>query len=452
MNKKKLVRVVKNLLITGLVALCIFQTSVLWFGEADFGLGFPRFLSGLTAGGTAETSDSDALYILTSPYRIISGRAGRYSVTYHVSSAPEKPAADRAIEAALKYGGLNTDYIDLSPAIIIYEYAVSIPSHVFAARFNAGFLSGNINAIDAIYFLADNSVIHICFADKTAALTVIYTLHDPVLADALHDTAVSAARAFYYERRGGVFIPRWDGSWHTFNIASADLNFPSPPSALPSSALIERQVSSFFDRPSVVVSRMVDMFSQHYHMFSSDSSESVVVRYHSTGVLEYSNFSFISNQTLQCFVSSFALALEVIARDETLSNTVYLSGYTQNTLGYTFYFDAIVNNFPVSISRDISNTLGMSSFMEITVANNYINYKRYAVSYNQQPETENATICFDRFTQILLSMIGQTINTNNERNLRFGYMAAGEGEMLLHWSIGWFVGENWRTFDSGAVE
>jgi hypothetical protein len=446
-KRKKLYTIAKDALIAALVVLCIFQTSSLWFGGTDFNTVFPR----LFGGSAPEPGHDYALNVLTAPYRVFSGRNGRYTVTYnYVAASPETDIGNQVIRAALNYGIFVGAYTyEPIEAIIIYEYAAPIPSSVFDRLFDPRLhrLSANITFIDGIYFTADGDSLYVYFADRAKQLMYAYTLHDGELAANIRNAGTEAG-SFYFGRTGGVLVPKWHDTWHTFSIVAAEPHFPAPASLLPSSTSVEEKVMSFFDRPSGVVSRTLGT----YHMFASDSSESVVVRYHAPHILEYSNFSFISNQTLLCFVSSFALALDVINRDQTLDNEIFLAAYRQNPLGYTFYFDAAVNNFPVSMSRELSNVLGMNHFIEITVDNDFINYKRYAVTYRRTEANGQATIDFVRFSEYLHSFTGQSVGQSNENHLRFGYMATGDDSMVLHWSIGWFIGENRRMFDSKAVE
>jgi hypothetical protein len=176
-------------------------------------------------------------------------------------------------------------------------------------------------------------------------------------------------------------------------------------------------------------------------MFTGDDS---IVRYHYANlVLEYENFGFIPNDTLQCLPSSFALALNVLSRDETLTNEVYLSGYTKQTLGYTFYLDTAVNDYPIMFGRELNRAVtGMENYIVITVAKNHIHYSRFAVTFTLTDATEKATMDHNRFTTVHLpSFAGFHVTAENERTLRLGYIAnLGHDnrlspEMRLHWSI-----------------
>jgi len=432
MNKKRIVSISKNFLITGLVVLCIFQVSALWFGDA----GIFELLRGAFVGRTTESTMDDALEKLTTPFRIILNTSNdRYNVIYSdIADSPQRIVGNNAIYAAFSGGTARVQsYNPMLPARIIYEYAVPMPAEVFDKRFRHT-ISNRINVVDAIYFVVDSSEITIVFADRIAEITLHYSFRNNTMYNELMAT-VSGTGSLYYVRENGVFIPQWGGGWHMFNTVSVASSFPGQ-----TLASVGRYVTPFFDRPSAVTSQMTSgMFIDEEITLYMYSADRVIVRYYiAARVLEYSNHNFIPNETLQSFTQSFAAALNVINRDETLQNEFFLADYTRNAYGFTFYFDAVVNNFPVTISNDLARTTDMRNFIEVTVSNNRVLYRRYAVEFLVLEQTMQATIRFDGFERNMLNYTGQTVNRENQNNLRFGYMVTDEQYMVLHWSIGFF--------------
>jgi len=437
MEKKRIVSIAKNILISILFVLSIFQVNRLWLGSD----GFIELIGGMFSNRSIEGTDNDALIKLTTPFRIITaGNEGRYHIIYNnINASPQRTAADNAITFVLKNGSSSSlPYDPLLEALIIYEYAVPIPANVFDQRFNH-IISNRINAVDAIYFVVDYNEITIIFADRTSGRMLEYWLNDKNIYESIIAAAVTTDVVFYYERAYGTFIPRWFGSWYLFNMVAIDLNFPAP-----TLGTVERAILPFFDRPSAVIARIADdLFLDsdvRHYVFSGDSSERVIVRYfYMPRVLEYSNYSFIPSETLHSFIQSFALALNVINRDHTLQNEIFLSHYTTHDAGFTFYFNAAINNFPVAISSELARISGMENFIEVTVTQNHIRYRRYAAVFRVDEAESSADTGFDEFMQRHMMFTGgQVVNENNNHNLWFGYMATNESYMILHWSTDLF--------------
>jgi len=443
MKKRRTIGIAKNFLIIGLVVLCIFQVSSLWFGDD----GISELFGGIFANRTDEITVDDALNKLTTPFRIISSTTDeqRYRVIYNgIPNSPEKLAGHNAITAALTANSAphSSAYNPNLAVTIIYEYAVPIPAGVFDQRFGHT-ISNRISAIDAIYFVTENAQVTVVFADRTAEIMLHYSINNYAAYSALIAVANSPTGSFYHARIDGAFVPQWLTAWHTFNTVLVTRNFTQN---LPS---VGTHVRPFFDRPNAMLMQMsIDVFLEPENLITQYrfSADQVVVRYYPTiHVLEYANHSTtIPNEILNSFTHSFALALNVVNRDPMLQNEVFFAGYTRSATGFTFYFDAAVNNFPVTFHSDLVRATGMKHFIEVTISSNRVLYRRYAFTFQTQDNIASATIDFNHLISILL-MYGQTITIEDKRSLRFGYMAIlPQSDMILHWHVG--------AVDVGAVE
>ena len=431
MQKTKLIRYTKNIAILCLVFLCAFQTNALWFeGSAP-----PNIFGGLFAARGADATTDEAVDMLTAPFRIITAaKGGVYNINYFgAATFAQRQAGENAITSALRSTRELAEYMQPDNTIMIFEYAVPIPSEVFALRFNHGF---SIDYINAVYFTApqhENQVAAVIFANRKTGEMLTYLLDDD---DIINEILlnVDIPNQLHYERRGDTFIPRWDGLFHLYSTAVAVYNIDTI-----TASAIQNAMLPFFDRPSAVRSRRLmsvfgDVELPVVRVYADYAERREIDFFTGQRIIKYTNINFLAGETLHSFIDSFALALNVINRDPLINNDIFLSNFTQRTYGpyegFTFYFDVITGNFPVTINLEDA---ALTNYIQVTVSRNRLEYMRYAVSFEVSTSISNAVNDFNFFNENKIELAGQPVDFYKPREFSFGYIADGSGEMKLGW-------------------
>lgn len=439
---------IKNLTIFILVALTVFQTAKLWFGDSSNNSSSFSFFQ-----KEISTSQSESAAKLASPYRIITNISEndentKLAIIYNNLTASElKKAGDNAIEQVLKKGEYVGSLL-YSPSItdrlcIEYEYAFSMPSDIFVQHFKqkSNILTGRVKQFDAITIIPNDGEdnLTVLFADKTSNNCYEYKVSD---SDANKElwAAIDAVKAshsqLYYKlsvigESAYIFPAFWDGSAYKYNNVTAF----NPYGEL-TLANIEKYVDPFFDNPAA------KQFQNKNDVYTF-SDEKTVVYYYPNDVLECSVHQYFSSDVASSFISAFSVAMDLLAKDTTLDNDFYLSGYTQEQNGFVFKFNYCINDFPLYFSNDLRTKTEMDNMIEISVAKDSAKYRRYISSYEINDMISYAGNDFYS-TLYALGVDAESAELNGEEINLFDLGYKIDGSDILY--LNWFIDINGVTF------
>lgn len=138
---------------------------------------------------------------------------------------------------------------------------------------------------------------------------------------------------------------------------------------------LEKNIDVFFDNPAI-------KWSSNINNVYTYSDENTVVKYYTTGVLEYINYRNIASRDDVNFYNAYLKAVNFIERDSNIVNEVFLKKYEKTDNTFKFYFDYKINDFPVELSEEIKQQTGIDAIIEISVnASGVTAYKKYAYNY-----------------------------------------------------------------------
>ncbi|MDR0957666.1 MAG: hypothetical protein LBM16_00425, partial [Clostridiales bacterium] len=344
----------KTAAIIVLAVLCAFQTINVWFG-ADF-RNFGNIFSGF-----AKQSISYSAEEFLKPYRNIIGRDGSYFIKYgDFEQTPVFGSFVEYITLLVKKGTfsatLSVDYTELfSGRVIACEYRVPIPSDAFSDVFGGNFnIDSKTPYFDAVLVLFDESAV--CFFDRSTGKTYKYHIDD--LPDTFDELWTSSVEKIPLSHRieSGVFIPEWNNSLSYYGVR-ASISFEGNDGIR--RVVVENNIKNFFENPNAAWSDS----SNGVLMFGEGN---IVVKYHTTNVLEYSNYYEPATKN-DGFAEAFFAAEEIIKKDKTLANDYYLSSYGKDGESYTFNFDLFAGNFPVILPQSQKESIGMDSAITVVV-------------------------------------------------------------------------------------
>jgi len=349
---KTMYRRTKSLLILVFVALAIFLTGQLWFVN----LSNRNFFLYLSA--RLQPSVAEGHWEFVRPMRSIYGDGtGRFSKSYSgLSGTGSHDYFDMVLtelfDSGIFVGSGPADYHRLlSQPILKYQYAFSMPGHIFPLGFNqrTGAFLTNRGITEftsvAIWLPHENENISIFFINENrmwefavdAAGLEGFPVH-PVSIGSLY--FVSAALEEYDDLPPGTFIPRIGdlGRFSYFPIVVANPYIRQGGASLD---FIRNQVEAFFDNPASINQRVAGDGVWTY------SNIHTVVRYYDTDVLEYASFRPRHRNITSTLIGDFSVALAFIEDDDLVINNFFLKGYEPRGNGYVFWFGYIVDNFPI---------------------------------------------------------------------------------------------------------
>lgn len=443
----------KNLIITVLVVLTFVQTVQLWFADSPN----RPFLSGFFQ-NEVSASQAESVAKLVTPYRIMTdisdgGADKRLAVLYTgIETSALKKAGDSAIERVLK----NGEYISSVPysqpltdkKYIEYDYAFSMPADVFVQHFKqkSNMLTSRVKQFDTIVIFPDDdgNRLTALFSDKIGGNSYQYSLAKAdagkELLNVINDTASSDntlyCRLNAIDDNSAVYPAFWDGESYSYNNIAA-----SNPYGEITLANVERSVNSFFSNPAA------KQFQNKAGVFQFSDAKTVVY-YNPNSVLEYSVYQSYSNEVVTSFIESFSVAMTILAKDKTIVNDFYLSGYERNEDGFVFTFDYCVNNFPLYFSQSLRTETEMNNMIEISVTKDSAKYKRYVSVYELSETVSYARNDFVSASESTFAIASETAETDNDEINLFDLAYKIDGGDTLY--LSWFIDINGRTLVQSA--
>ncbi len=218
-----------------------------------------------------------------------------------------------------------------------------------------------------------------------------------------------------------IFIPTWADTDMKYNQIEAYNH-------LGESNGVEKNADVFFDNPigkTVTKSRGIETFGD----------ESTVVKYYPSGVMEYSNYK-VETDKENTFTNNYISSLVLLKKDVYLDNEFYLDSYTTDNNGnYIFCFNYKTEDLKLKPSEELSNEIGMKSFIEITAGKGRISkYKKYAVSYRKSNSIATASTDYISAIDKLYSRLYGSNNPKPVSDVELCYMANTK-TVDLNWII-----------------
>ena len=353
---KTMYRRVKSLLILAFVALAIFLTGQLWFVN----LSNRNFFLYLSA--RFQPSVAEGYRDFVRPMRSIYGDGtGRFSKSYSglMNDVPHDyfdMVLTELFDNSTFIGSSPTDYVRLlSRPILMFQYAFCMPGHIFPLGFNqrtGAFLTNRgiaeFSSV-AIWLPHENEGVRVFFIGDErkwefsldSARLEGFPVH-PVTTSSLY--FVSAALEGYVNLPSDAFVPRSGdlGRFMYFRVIVANPYDPQEGASLNN---IRPRVASFFDNPATINARVA---GDGVWTFSNIHT---AVRYFHTDVLEYASFRPRHQNVTSSLIGDFSAALAFIRDDDHVINEFFLEGFESRGNGYVFWFNYIIENYPIMMSE-----------------------------------------------------------------------------------------------------
>lgn len=456
------ISILKNILILSLSLLSIHLSGRLWFEDISGRNFFYFFAAGNSNRIITAQVREEARQTLF--FRTIVGFGNdTFHVNYRRNSA-ESNLMNSIVHTALHEGiHVNSQPIDwlalLSGRTLIYEYRVAIPADTIVAMYYDGNNQSFVNRVNytnmiiAVPSSRTSGTVQVYFINTSDNMSHQYTFSSQALTSSI-DNLIDEMRAteqslFYISSAqngfnifgSNLFIPQWINNDYSYNTIS----FSNPFGQNPSIESIEPIINRFFENPTLRTIPYPRIYIDEHgvshvkeYIFSSDTT---VIKLYPNLVLEYSNFQRSSRVHLS-FADAYAHAMRFLARDETLVNDIFLVRYEVADSGYTFFFDYIVNNFPILLPASFRANTGLSHAIQLTVQNNIVtSYRRFMASFNVNTDTYlNASVSFwEAIDTTLDAHFSPECDTSDAliKNMILGYrLVDREGSMMrLAWQV-----------------
>ena len=165
------------------------------------------------------------------------------------------------------------------------------------------------------------------------------------------------------------------------------------------------------------------------------NDENVVVRYYPYSLLEYFDYS-ASTAKVNTLESAFSAVQQFLYKDITLPKEIRISSIRQENDTWIIGFDRYVNGFPVEMSEELLNKLGIKNEIEISVKNSkVISYKRYV--YDLDVRYINKSFSSEvSFVQGLNGVVKGLEKENiSVDNMYLSYTVSSEGISDIMWTV-----------------
>lgn len=426
----------KFLMVVFLMCLAIYQAGELWF--EDFSshnfFWFGNFSSSFDAKDVGYITDR--LIVNLGDSKVVCKQSDIYNKRY-------KKDFDTAVGEAMSRGDfVGQQELDwntlLKKRAVFYQYSFNFKGTDSADIFKATVKVDTLNKItdyNTIILLptSDGSEMQLIFYNTEKKTNSVFNMkNSDVISKCYEDSELlgKEEQKFSYISTvlngftifdQNIFIPTWANT-------DAKYNQLEPYNYLEESNGVEKNADVFFDNPigkTATKSKGVETFGD----------ESTVVKYYSSGVLEYSNYK-VETERENTFANNYISALSVLKKDVYLDNEFYLDSYTVDNNGnYIFYFDYKTEDLKLKPAESLSSEIGMNSFIEITAVKGRVSkYKKYAVSYKKSNSIATASTDYIGAIDKLYSRLYGSSTPKPVSDVELCYLANGK-TVDLNWII-----------------
>jgi len=417
-KKNRYLPIAKTFFIIGLAALSVVLTVQLWLVNIPNRSFFPYMQARFTP------TPPDGLSNLVHPFRIIYGVGdGYFNITYsNITGSPFWEYGEDAIAEILQNssftGQAQADTVDIENApVIIFQYAFymnpAIFAQAFGSRAGAALVEVGMQNFRTVVIYppspSDSNMLRVSFICDNYAW---HFSHTPTGRQAhIPFRGIEVTPAYEQYRRfalseNAVFVQRFheNFTYHPIYPANPYVN----PSGFLHQVFIGRQIEHFFDNPATINSEIPGGI----YTFRNFNT---VVRYLPGDVVEYTSFRTIGNAAHAGFVADFSAALAFVTRDPNVTNEIFLAGYEARNREHVFWFNYVVNNFPLVLteywysSEDCNNPLLYP--IEVVVDRGRVTrYRKIAYSFITDTDA-NVALDLSVGAEPLAFAIGSYINT-----------------------------------------
>lgn len=356
----------KSLFIFILVCLALYQTAVLWFG----------YLSPSDKNIKAYDETFQYMGYTIRDMLICTGDNRFYNINDSVYIGIIDNALKNTVENGKIYSNQTYEGIPSEKGAVVYEMEFNFPSDEMKSVFNiSGDFEKKLDSFDRIEIIPDINLpkkITVRFVDRKNDLMCCFELKNTdLVTDFFYITdGLSFENNIMYrcpDSENKEFIPCWEGNFFKYNGVKMVNPIESESGILLMS--LEKNVNIFFENPALKRTSVVNKV----YTYTDDNT---VVKYYTNGILEYSSYA-VSTTTENSFYTALMSAIDFIKSDSAVTNDFYLSSVEERGKRIKFGFNYKINNIDIRLSEDYSESLGMDSFIEVTVSgNDIIKYSR----------------------------------------------------------------------------
>ncbi len=442
---------IQNFVIIALVIATVVQTGKLWLYDNDSHNFFYTIFSDFGNDGSTYSGET---YILE-PSTVITGYGNKkFSKFYSESddSGIYDLGNDGIKELFSKGEFLDKSQLDwdsfLIPKCLIFKYNGSININDFEKSFGVSRdLRNDFNFNSILIYPQMNygSTLNISFVNLEKEESYNYKVTNSKFSKSIYDaiekrqnseiksdnqiTYISTKQSGFNIFYDNVFVPQWTETEIEYNLLKR-IN-PFEQNGDFSVSLFESYIDNFFDSST---SKWSEINEQGEYLFSDDNT---VVKYSSTGVLEYFNYKAVNKNVEQSFISAYSTAKSFIERDNSLKTDIYLENWYIDDDEYIFCFNYTVNNMPLIPSDILKEMNNLNYCMEISVKNNSVRKYRRIV-YNYEKDSKTAVI-----NKEFIKALDETVMINYENNggdivtkvddIKLAYYMSGKDSIKLRW-------------------
>lgn len=388
----------KNILILVLVLAAGYQTGRLWLDDTASHAFFYSVLAYFDQGNEQMAPVSR---IIAPSHMMLGYGNKRFAVlTDGAESQGVEERANQVLADVIQEGTyLSTGPVDwalyLENRVMVMRYAVT--GGISTTEFVKGFsgkgsrLTSQVKTFDTIAVVpartdADETMVY--FINGETQEAAAFSLNGGSNAGTALYTAIDRFipqnRLYYIStKQNGInlfpedaFMPQWQtGTW------SYPLLVRVNPFVAAAGGTVTEPVEGFFNNYNAT-SQELDGETGGYVV----SDTTTVVKYYPTGVLEYYNYE-AEKKTQQTLASAYTACMEFLeTKDTALEIDYYLADVAYKD-GLTFYFDYAINGFPLHLSDDLKEDLGLTHALEVVVQNDTVRkYKKLAYYFDLSTE------------------------------------------------------------------
>jgi len=439
---------ITNFVIAALVVLSIFLTGRLWFDDFSNHNLFYSALGNIFKTNIASNVDLEKI----EPKRVIVDYGNKkFSVVYYGSSSEGiTDAFSSSLNEIFESGKFDlTETLDftnlLTPKSVILEYSFKVSASEYLSAFKdvssvfsdklqtfdyiAIIPSSSKNGrLDAVFVNTSSNEAQRFYVEKSNTTQELYSaIEEEQSVSSGMLSYISTAQNSFNMFASDVFVPQWKSGEYKEKTLSK-INPYTKGGKIDEEAVYEATYG-FFGGGSTVYS---DNSKDGIFILNDDTK---VIKYYSTGILEYYNYESMSGTSSQNLSEAYTVCREFISKDKTLSSDIYLSSAEFSSDGLIFYFDYAIDNIPITFSKELMEETGISHAVEVVVKNNLVkNYRRYVPYYSDSVEEIEVSVDFIGVIDKVMSQLNDVSQESFINDISLSYLDTGEEKILLYWT------------------
>ncbi|WP_317855463.1 hypothetical protein [Chakrabartyella piscis] len=396
---------IMNYTIILLMIAAVYQTGELWLQ----GTSSRSFFSLMAETTSSDTVEMEEITLLPTAYAI-SGGEGAFTMYYPEDGSNQKVLtyAEDVLAETIADRNLvvETDVeVDwktlLAQRTVVWQYDFLLSGNDY---FVDSILSANemdmefdcmimapsrrLGENTSIYFV--NSSTNTCVSYITKTSSVGPDLYELLATDVEKNVYISTGQKIGSSVIGrNLFLPQWAELPYAYQTVLAEPTFVVD--GVFSRTDMEDTVKGFFRNFSVDWS---NQDADGTYIFSDN--ETVINYEPDIYMLEYYNYDSYGNDANQTsLLEGYQISKNFLSNDNSLNTEIYLADVKKRSNETVYYFDYVVGEFPISLSRDLLQTLEVEHAIEVCVRNDSVKqYRRYMVNFEESEEERSLDVQF----------------------------------------------------------